>query len=134
MRESKPYEAAQYLHRAVEVDPTSWRAHGILADAYFRQGMLDECIQKAERALELGHGQAAVVQPLLARALQLRGYRERAVLVLQSYLEERPEDSAALMLFKNLQGSLDPAEEPSPDVAAASLSAEPVFSMGARES
>ena len=67
MRESKPSEAAQYLHRAVEAEPTSWRAYAVLADAYLRQGKLEECIKQAERALELGHGQASVVQPLLAR-------------------------------------------------------------------
>ncbi|PYU59564.1 MAG: hypothetical protein DMG55_13370 [Acidobacteria bacterium] len=42
MRESKPNEAAQYLNRAVEAEPTSWRAHAVLADAYLRQGRLEE--------------------------------------------------------------------------------------------
>jgi tetratricopeptide (TPR) repeat protein len=131
MQESKPNEAAQYLHRAVEAEPTSWRAYAVLADAYLRQGLLDECIKQAERALELGHGQAAVVQPLLARALQLQGDRERAVLVLQSYLHEHAEDQVALRLLKNLQGSLERASEPSSDIPASSPSAEPVVSMGA---
>ncbi|HKW60983.1 MAG TPA: tetratricopeptide repeat protein [Candidatus Acidoferrum sp.] len=131
MRESKPNEAAQYLHRAVEAEPTSWRAYAVLADAYLRQGMLDECIKQAERALELGHGQAAVVQPLLARALQLRGDRERAVLVLQSYLSEQPEDLAAARLLRNLQGSSEPAGETSLDFPATSPTTEPVVSMGA---
>ena len=130
MRESRPNEAAQYFHRAVEAEPTSWRAYAVLADAYMRQGMLDECIQQAERALELGHGQAAVVQPLLAHALQLRGEGERAALVLQSYLHERPEHLAAVGLLKNLQGSSGPASESSSDIPAASPSAEPVVSMG----
>jgi hypothetical protein len=93
--------------------------------------MLEECIQQAERALELGHGQAAVVQPLLARALQLRGDRERAVFVLQSYLNENPEDQAAVRLLKNLQASLEPASEPLSNISASSLSPEPVVSMGA---
>ena len=131
MRESKPKEASQYLHRAVETEPTSWRAYAILADAYLRQGMLDECIKQAERALELGHGQAAVVQPLLARALQLRGDQERAALVLQSYLNEQPEDLAAVRLLRNLQGSSEPSGEPSSSIPAASPTAEPVVSMGA---
>jgi predicted Zn-dependent protease len=78
MRESKPNEAAQYLNRAIEAEPTSWRAHAVLADAYLRQGLLDESINQAERALELGHGQAGIVQALLARALYLRGDHERA--------------------------------------------------------
>ncbi len=130
MRESKPHEAAQYLHRAVEAEPTSWRAHAVLADAYLRQGMLGECIKQAERALELGHGQAAVVQLLLARALQLQGDQERAALVLQSYLREQPEDQAAVRLFQSLQGSGEEASEPS-DILASPPPAEPVVSMGA---
>jgi tetratricopeptide (TPR) repeat protein len=131
MRESKPKEASQYLHRAVETEPTSWRAYAILADAYLRQGMLDECIKQAERALELGHGQAAVVQPLLARALQLRGDQERAALVLRSYLNEQPEDLAAVRMLRNLQGFSEPSGEPSSSIPVASPTAEPVVSMGA---
>lgn len=126
MRESKPNEATQYLHRAVEAEPTSWRAHAVLADACLRQGLLDESIHHAERAVELGHGQAGIVQSLLARALLLHGDQERAILVLQSHLHEHPEDSAATKLLKNLQGLLEPASEPSPDMSAASPSAEPV--------
>lgn len=99
IRESKPNEAIQYLHRAVEAEPTSWRAHAVLADAYLRQGRPEESIQQAERALELGHGQAGIVQPLLARALCLRGDKERAINVLQSYLRDRPEDLSATKLL-----------------------------------
>jgi len=131
MQESKPNEAAQYLHRAVEAEPTSWRAHAVLADAYLRQAMLDQCIKQAERALELGHGQAAVVQPLLARALQLRGDKERAMLVLEAYLREHVEDQAALRLLRNLQGSPESGSELAPDSQATSPLAEPVVSMGA---
>ena len=131
IRESKPNEAAQYLHRAVDAEPTSWRPYAVLADASLRQGMLDECVKQAERALELGHGQAIVVQPLLARALQLRGDRERATLVLQSYLQENPEDRAAVRLLKSLQGSSESAGETSLDAPAPLPSTEPVVSMGA---
>lgn len=126
LRESRLNEAAQYLTRAVEAEPTSWRAHAVLADAYLRQGLLDESIHHAERAVELGHGQAAIVQPLLARALFLRGDKERATLVLQSYLGENPEDLGATRLLRNLQGLLE-----SSDLPAASLSAEPVVPTSA---
>src|SRR5207245_6151071 len=50
MRENKSAEAAQYLNRAVEAEPASWRAHAVLADACLRQGLLDESIEHAERA------------------------------------------------------------------------------------
>jgi predicted Zn-dependent protease len=111
MRESKPNEAAQYLNRAVEAEPTSWRAHAVLADAYLRQGRLEESINQAERALELGHGQAGIVQPLLARALNLDGDRERAIRVLQAYLRENASDAAAAKQLENLQTPFESATE-----------------------
>ena len=111
MRESKPNEAAQYLNRAVEAEPTSWRPHAALADAYLRQGRLEESINQAERALELGHGQAGIVQPLLARALNLHGDRERAIRVLQAYLRENASDAAAAKQLENLQTPFEAATE-----------------------
>ncbi len=111
MRESKPNEAAQYLNRAVEAEPTFWRPHAALADAYLRQGLLDESIHQAERALELGHGQAGIVQPLLARALRLRGEQERAIQVLQAYLRENASDAAAVKQLADLQAPFESATE-----------------------
>lgn len=114
VRESKPKEAAQYLNRAVETEPTSWRAHAVLAEAYLRQAFLDESIHQAERALELGHGQAGIVQPLLARALYLRGHRERAIEVLQAYLRENASDAVAAKELENLRSPFEsPNEAPS---------------------
>jgi tetratricopeptide (TPR) repeat protein len=123
MQESRPNEAAQYLNRAVETEPTSWRAHAVLADACLRQGLLDESIKHAERAMELGHGHAGIVMPVLARALHLRGEHTRAVHVLQAYLQDHPADAAAAKQLEDLQGALELAG--SPGVASASLSSEP---------
>lgn len=131
MRESKPNEAAQYLGRAVEAEPTSWRAHAVLADAYLRQGLLNESVEQAERALELGHGQAGVVQPLLARALLSRGDKERAIVVLESYLREHSEDQVATKLLKNLQGPPETNSGPSPDIAGAPPGPGPVVPLDA---
>jgi len=111
MQESKPNDAAQYLSRAVEAEPTSWRAHAVLADAFLRQGLLDESIKEAERALELGHHKAGIVQPLLARALQLRGDQKRAIQVLQSYLRENAADADAAKQVENLQTPFESATE-----------------------
>jgi hypothetical protein len=38
LRENKPMEALPYLNRAVDAEPSSWRAHGIIAEAYLLQG------------------------------------------------------------------------------------------------
>jgi len=131
MRENKSAEAVQYLNRAVEVEPTSWRAHSVLADACLRQRMLDEAIEHAERALELGHGQAGIVQPVLARALHLHGEQERAVRVLQAYLQDHLADAAATKQLENLRASLGPAGQPSPGTASASPSSEPAVATSA---
>jgi len=103
LHENKPAEALTYLDRAVEAEPFSWRSHALLADAYLRKGSPDDAIKHAERALELGHGQAALVQPLLARALAEHGDKERATRVLQTYLLDHPGDATAKKQLESLQ-------------------------------
>jgi tetratricopeptide (TPR) repeat protein len=103
LRENKPVDAEPYLKGAVQAEPSSWRAHALLADACLQQGALDEAIAHAERAVELGHGQAAVAQPLLARALAKRGDKERAIQVLQTYLQDHSGDAAAAKQLENLR-------------------------------
>jgi len=101
--ENKPGEALPYLGRAVRAEPYSWRAYAIYADACLRQGSPDEAVKQADRALELGHGQAAVVQRFLAAALAKRGERDKAVSVLQNYVQEHPADTSAKKQLENLQ-------------------------------
>jgi tetratricopeptide (TPR) repeat protein len=114
LREDKPAEAARYFNRAVEAEPTSWRAHAALAEAFMRQGLLENSIDEAERALELGHSQAEVVLPLLARALYLHGDQRRAALVLQAYLQNHRQNPAAARLLASFGGGpLEPASGPS---------------------
>lgn len=103
LEENQASEALPYLQRAMRAEPTSWRAHALTAEAYLRQGSPEECIKEAERALELGHGQATVVQPVLAAALVRKGEKARAIATLQSYLGERPTDAEAKKLLERLQ-------------------------------
>src|ERR1700694_1907599 len=131
MRENNPAEAVQHLNRAVEAEPTSWRAHAVLADACLRQGLLEKSIEHAERGLELGHAHAGIVQPVLARALHLHGDQQRSIQVLQAYLQDHPTDGAATKQLENLQASLGPAGEPSPGMASASPSSEPAVANSA---
>ena len=86
--------------------PHSWRTHAILAEAYLRQGLAEEAIEEAERALKLGQGKAAAVQPLLARALAEHGDKEQAVGILQDYLKDHHADVAASILLESLKTSL----------------------------
>jgi tetratricopeptide (TPR) repeat protein len=95
LQENKPIEAMPYLTRAAEAEPSSWRAHALLAEGLVLQHQNDEATKEAERAIQLGHERAAMVQPLLARALAGRGDRDEATKVLQAYLETHPRDTAA---------------------------------------
>jgi tetratricopeptide (TPR) repeat protein len=102
LQEERPAEAARYFRQAVDAEPTSWRAHAALADACMRQGLFEESIHEAERALELGHGQAEIVLPLLARALQLQGEEQEAALVFQRYLQAHTKDASSQKLLESL--------------------------------
>jgi tetratricopeptide (TPR) repeat protein len=102
LQEDKSAEALPYLKRAVEAGPTSWRAHAFLADAELRQGSTDEAVQHAERALDLGHGQAENVQPFLAGALVRQGEKDRAIALLQTYLKSHSADATVAKQLQNI--------------------------------
>src|SRR6202140_4188456 len=95
LREKKFSEASEYSTRAVDADSGSWRAHATLAEASLLLGKRDESVKEAERAMELGRGKAAIVQPLLARALAERGDKERALALLEGYVRDHPVDVVA---------------------------------------
>src|SRR6202790_751667 len=106
LQENKSTEAMPYLTRAAEAEPSSWRAHALLAEGLVLQHQNDEAAKEAERAIQLGHERAAVVQPLLARALAGRGDRDEGTKVLQAYVQTHPADTAAnkdLETLKNPQ-------------------------------
>lgn len=119
LQDKKATEAMPYLTRASEAEPSSWRAHALLAEGYVLQKQYDEAAKQAERAIQLGHEQAAVVQPLLARALAARGDREEATKVMQVYVTAHPADTAA---SKDLE-TLKQAGEVSSDSAASEMAA-----------
>jgi tetratricopeptide (TPR) repeat protein len=104
--EQKLSEAEAYVKRAVEAAPNSWRAHAILADVFLKERFTKDSIKEAEHALELGHGQAAIVQPLLARALVEGGNKERAARVLEEYVQGHPNDAAARKQLESMRPSL----------------------------
>ena len=105
LQEQKLTEAETYVKRAVEAAPNSWRPHAILADVFFKERFMKDSIKEADHALELGHGQAAIVQPLLARALAEDGRKERAVRVLEEYIHAHPNDGAALKQLESMRSS-----------------------------
>jgi tetratricopeptide (TPR) repeat protein len=112
LREQKIPDAESYIKKAVEADPNSWRAHAILADVFLKEGQPGEAAKEADRAVELGKGQAAMVQPFLARALMESGNKERAERVLKDYIQDHPNDAGAR---KQLDSLLSPMPVPSPN-------------------
>ncbi len=119
--EKKPGDALPLLDRAVKAEPSSWRAHAILADAYLRQGAPGEAAKQAGRALELGHGQAAIAQRFLAAALSRSGEREKAVGVLQAYVKEHPGDAGAKKQLEGLQSPEKQGASSDTDTASAEM-------------
>lgn len=115
VRERNLPDAGLYVKRAVEVEPTSWRAHAITAEVSYGQHFLDEAVKEAERALELGHAKAEVIEPLLASALAKSGNKERATKVLKEYVQNHPADAAARRQLERLQ-SPGEANSPSEEV------------------
>jgi len=107
LSENHATEAMPYLERAVKAEPTAWRPHALYAEAYLKQGMPEEAVQQAMRAQELGHGKAAVVEPVLAAALFKQGQSERALAILQDYLKEHPGDAQAKQELAVLQAGGD---------------------------
>jgi tetratricopeptide (TPR) repeat protein len=72
VEENQLGEAVSYLERAEKIEPTAWRSHALFAEAYLKQGKSEEAVRQARRALELGHGKAAAVEPILAAALRMQ--------------------------------------------------------------
>src|SRR5260370_36714134 len=60
--EEKLGEALPYLERAVQAEPSYWRAHAIYADLYLRQGLPEEAVKHAKSELDMGHAHAATLQ------------------------------------------------------------------------
>jgi tetratricopeptide (TPR) repeat protein len=119
LRENKPTDAIPHLKKALEIEPNSWRAHAFLADADLRLGSSEEAVREAERAIELGKERAAVVRPMLAKALVAQGKADRAIQTLESYLREHPADTDAQKQLASLRTARDIPAIPLSSAAAA---------------
>jgi tetratricopeptide (TPR) repeat protein len=124
IREKKLPEAEMYATRAVEADPSSWRPHAILADVLLKESFTERAIKEATHALELGQGQSAIVQPVLALALAEGGNKERAARVLTEYIQDHQKDAAARKQLEALQA---PQVKITPDETASAAEVKPVY-------
>jgi Tfp pilus assembly protein PilF len=109
LQELKADEAIPYLTRALDMEPSSWRAHMLMAQADLLKGDHRGAVKQAERAMEFGHEQAAFVQPLLARAMYESGDKERATLLLTDYVAAHPWDANGGELLKRMTHRSGPA-------------------------
>src|SRR5882724_8816432 len=124
LRENKPADAVPHLKKALELEPNSWRAHALLADADLRLGSSEETVREAERAIALGKERAAVVRPMLARALVAQGKTDRAIEILEAYLREHSADIQAQKQLVSLRTLRD-----LPAIPLASAAAAPAVSL-----
>jgi tetratricopeptide (TPR) repeat protein len=105
LRERNTTQANIYLHRAIDAEPSAWRAHMLLAQADLLDRKNPDAVTEAERAIDLGHDAASSAQPILAHALFETGEKDRANQILQSYIKEHPKDENAAHLFERLNRS-----------------------------
>ncbi len=92
--------ARKYLDNAVEVAPNSWRAHSLLANALLRQHSYAEAVTHAERAMDLGKGQATSSLLILGQALAAERQNRQAIAALKDYLATKPPEQQAQAVEK----------------------------------
>jgi tetratricopeptide (TPR) repeat protein len=86
--------AIPHLEKALSAQPTSWRAHWLIAEAYLIANRdTDRAKFHAKKALELGKEKAAGVQITLARAEVFAGERDDARKTLEGFLTTYPHDA-----------------------------------------
>ena len=95
LRQDDVTGARKYLDSAVDVAPNSWRAHSLLANALLRQQSYAEAVTHAERAMELGKGQANGSLLILGQALAAEHQNEQAIGALKDYLSGKPPEQQA---------------------------------------
>jgi tetratricopeptide (TPR) repeat protein len=92
--------ARKYLDKAVEVAPNSWRAHTLLATTLLRQHSYAEAVTHAERAMDLGKGQANASLLILGQALAAEHQNDQAIAALKDYLSGKPPQQQAQAVEK----------------------------------
>ncbi|MGC2254911.1 MAG: tetratricopeptide repeat protein [Candidatus Acidiferrales bacterium] len=88
--------AVDLLSKAAKLDPSSWKAEWLLADACLRQRDFPQAREHAEDALAAGKGKADRVRLVLAEAVAAMGDRAGALATLDHFLSDHPNDPDAL--------------------------------------
>jgi tetratricopeptide (TPR) repeat protein len=104
--------AIDYLLRASDADPSSWRYHERLAETYLNQKQYAEAQKHAQRALELGKERAANAQFVLAQTFLQRSDSQAALKALNAFVAAQPTGpraEEARRLLDNLRKPDSPA-------------------------
>jgi tetratricopeptide (TPR) repeat protein len=121
-------KAIDYLGRAVEASPSSWRHEQQLAEAYLRHNEFDQAQKHAVRAIELGKDRAGAAQLVLAKAYLRQNQPQLAQKALTALLAEQPsgpDSQQASQLLEALKHPVAASTAVAP-VAAATPSVETV--------
>ena len=110
--------AIDYLLRASEAVPSSWRYHERLAEAYLSQRDYQQAQRHAQRALEIGKERAAGVQFILAQCFLQRNDPEAALKALHAFLATQPSGPRA----KEARRLADTLQNPAPASVAVTAS------------
>jgi tetratricopeptide (TPR) repeat protein len=103
LREKKSAEALPYLKRAIEVEPSAWRGHALLGEAFVLETMFDEATTEAQRAIELGHDRASSAQLILVRVHVEKNEKDQAVQILEAYVKAHPGDKGTANYLDHLK-------------------------------
>jgi tetratricopeptide (TPR) repeat protein len=88
--------ATDYLLRASEAAPSSWRYHERLAETYFHRNQYEQAQKHAQRALEMGKEHAAGSQFVLAQIFIQRNDAQAALKALDAFLSTQPSSPRAI--------------------------------------
>jgi len=112
--------AIDYLLRASDAAPSSWRYHERVAEAYLDQKQYAEAQKHAQRALELGKERAAEAQFVLARAFLQRNDSQAALKALDAFVAAQPNGPRANEARRLLDNLRKPDLPAVPNATAAS--------------
>jgi tetratricopeptide (TPR) repeat protein len=112
LRQDDVVGGRKYLDQAVEVAPNSWRAHSLLANALLRQHSYAEAVTHAERAMDLGKGQANSSLLILGQALAAERQNDQAIAALKDYLASKPPEQQAKAVEKLIVSLKDAPSAP----------------------
>jgi tetratricopeptide (TPR) repeat protein len=109
--------AIDYLLRASDAAPSSWRYHERLAETYLSQKQYEEAQKHARRALELGKEHASEAQFVLAQMFLQTNNPQAAVNALDAFVAAQPSNPRANEPRRLLDTLRKPDSPAAPSVA-----------------